>query len=515
MRSREEKEKLCNICWYEYLKSRLRDKRFLFTENKEWTAGETVDIAESLAEKLYDHGVRKGSLVGFRTTRCTDTVFIMIALHIIGAVSVLTDAHSPVKDYIDASKVDIAPDFYITNEDACGGIDAGGNWILRDGSFADICLVTFDVSAGHTDAWARETASHVSASDPTMIIFTSGSTGKSKAVLLSQKNHISHAVDGSDLYNSGREDAKDTAILVLPLHHIFGVGVISNSIALDFSLMVPEDASPEATLRNIDRFKITVIYGVPTYLLAMAESDELSRHDLSSMAYALISGGPSSAAQAKFIEKKLGLRIIQGYGMTECLAIAATPFDASYEYRTAGVGIFFPMNESYIIDENGNPVHQGEEGEILVRSNCLMLGYYNDPEETAKAVDGKGYLHTGDIGYQDKEGILHISGRKKDIIIRGGNNLSAGKIEETIMSLPCVHQAVVAARKDEVLGEVPCAAVMPAKGYAVSENELRAALEGKLTKPEMPVEIRILDELPLTSSGKADRVRIKEMFNYE
>ena len=175
------------------------------------------------------------------------------------------------------------------------------------------------------------------------------------------------------------------------------------------------------------------------------------------------------------------------------------------------VGKPLPLNEVTVQNEEGEEVGIGETGEICVRSPVVMLGYYGD-EESTKAVLKGGWLHTGDLGYIDEEGYLHISGRKKDIIIRNGNNISSAKIEAALLKLKYIENAAVVSGRDEKAGEVPCTLVVLKAGETRTEAEIINDLQGSLTKIELPARIKFAEELPLTTTGKTDKERIRKVF---
>lgn len=510
MKSIDEKRKLCGYGLYDFLKKEAANpsKRFLFTETRSYTFQQVADISESLAERLYAFGMRKGHMVAVRATRSVDTLLIFFALGIIGAVAVMTDAHFGVREFIRDTGVDISPDYYITNENAAMDICGTGNWVLKAGNFGTVCPLTFDVPRDHTDSAAKRMSSEVSVTDPAIVIFTSGSTGTSKAVLLCQRNVIANSVDGGDLFEEG---PADTNVLILPLHHIFGIALAVCALVSGHDVFVPANSEPGFILRAVAKYRLTIIYGVPTYILSMCEMCGDGFPTDNSLRFVLLAGGPSTQRQAEYIERTLGTRVIPVYGMSEYVGISTCAYSEPGSRRCSGVGTFYPMNEGFILDDEGNEVPPGSEGEICVRGWDLMLGYYGNEEETRNAIDGRGRLHTGDLGYTDKYGILHITGRKKDIIIRGGENLSAGKIEKALLSVDCVSQAAVVAGKDERFGEVPLAAVILKKGASAAADDIAKALSGRITPIEMPEHIAIVTEFPLTSTGKINKPELSRM----
>ena len=505
------KRQQCKKTLYHYLKEHAEntpEKVWLSSEREAVTFREALDRVESVAVQFLACGMKKGDLLALRATRCIDTVLLTVAAASIGAVAALTDPHFPVEAYLFDSGVKMTADFILTNEDAGEGISADGNWKLSGGGRT--WPIAF-AAEGSRDAFGRAAAA-VDAEEPFMIIFTSGSTGTSKAVLLSHRNCVANPADAMPLFGQG---AADVGIALLPLNHVFGFAVASCSLFCGHGLFFPQTVDIEYVLECIGKYGISVIYSVPTFFLELLKDGRNRRHDLSSLRLGLMAGGPFTAEQMRFIESELGLRLMPGYGMSECVGISTSNFDAPVEERAAGVGKLYPMTEAFVVGEDGRRLGCGEEGEICVRGMTLMLGYYGDEEATREAIDRDGFLHTGDLGYFDADGTLYISGRKKDIIIRSGNNISAVGVEKKIMGLPSVYTAAVVGIKDAKSTEAPAAMAVLRTGCACTEEELLREMEQVLTRLELPVRVMIVPSLPLTSSGKPDKQKIRAMLEGE
>lgn len=500
----EFKKRQCEKTLYDYLRIHATakpDKTCFATDSSAMTYGETLAATDQTAARLMSFGVKKGDLVALRAERCPQTAIIAMALSAFGGIAVMTDVHFRADEYIKQTGVGIRPDYYVTSE------GSGDRWTLKDGDYADLC----DVTPGDLGLDVRGVLSAhklVSPDDPFSVIFTSGSTGASKAVVLSHRNCMANPVDAMPLFG---ENETDRAVSILPLNHVFGFAVVSCAIFCGHDVVFPTEVGADAVLGAIEKYGVTVMYSVPTFFLDMLAGSKHKKYDISSLRLGLMAGGPFTADQMRFIEGELGLRLMPGYGMSECVGISTTSYGASVEERAAGVGRLYPMTECDIIGENGEKVRPGEEGEIRVKGPTLMLGYYGDEEATKAAFDGQGRLRTGDIGYFDPDGILHISGRLKDIIIRGGENISAGKIERALLSIDGVYQAAAVGVRDEKYGETPCAMIIPAPGAKLTENALKKSLASLLSGHEIPERIKIVDAFPLTSSGKPDKQKMKEI----
>lgn len=477
------------------------DKRMFFTEKREYTAGEIYRMTVNMAHRLREMGVKKGELIGLRATRSIQTGVLFYALEFLGAVAVLTDPHNDFREFIGQSGVEISVEKYLSNEEEKGGIAAEDGWRFYDGERKT--GLSFETTESE-DAFSKVADIHA----PAVLIFTSGSTGRNKAVVLSQYNCMNHAVNYG---YGGCYKATDVSICLVPMHHVYGLALWLTIIMHHYEIMFPDFLSVDYIAKCIDRYRLTRLGGVPSLMYALAQGKREKGYRLNSLQAGTMGGAPITAEQFAFIESTLEIRLMPVYGMSECIGISGSPERERAEVRRMTVGKPLPLNEVTVQNEEGEEVGIGETGEICVRSPVVMLGYYGD-EESTKAVLKGGWLHTGDLGYIDEEGYLHISGRKKDIIIRNGNNISSAKIEAELLKLKYVENAAVVSGRDEKAGEVPCALVVLKAGEARTEAEIINDLQGSLTKIELPARIKFAEELPLTTTGKTDKERIRKVF---
>lgn len=499
----EEKLEQCRKTLYDYLRIHAEkdgQRDYLITPNGVLCYGKSLNVVEGLASFFIETGVKKGDLVALRATRSAEVALLTVALCAVGAVAVMTDAHFGVKEYIARSGVEIVPEWWLTDERAedCWEIEKNGE-----------SPTPFKISGNEINYdRLRAASSQVQPEDPFMIIFTSGSTGRSKAVVLSHRAVIANPADAMPLF---KENASDVAISLLPLNHVFGYAVISCATFCGHAVVFPPSADADTALEYISKYRVSCLYCVPTFFLGLLADGKHKNYDISSLRLGLMAGGPFTERQMRYIENELGLELMPGYGMSECVGISTMAYGDSVRLRAAGVGRLYPMTEAFILDDDGNELAALETGEICVRGMTMMSGYYANEEETNAVFDGQKRLHTGDLGYFDGEGILHVNGRKKDLIIRGGENISAVKIEKALMDISGVYLAAAVGIPDETLGEVACAAIVLRKDCKYGERQIRENLKG-LSKHEIPAKILIVRELPLTSSGKPDKRKIKEMF---
>lgn len=473
---------------------------FLFDEERRYTVEETFREAVAIGNRLHDLGVRPGSLAALRCTRSLDAFLIFLALEFMGAVAVLTDPHQTAESFLRDTGIPIQVDVIITNEAAGNGIAANGNWEVSGHGPLEI-----DYPARREE---RRFAVGRDLRAPAVIVFTSGTTGTSKAPMLSQEALLQYAED-SIVYDWHHPD--DIAIVTLPTHHAFALCLLVTAFVARYALFFPRDMRADYVLECIERYHITRVNAVPSYFYLLARTNEAQGRDLGSLRTGFIAGAPIIPEQHRYIERALGMTLHPLYGMSESISISCTsPLDPA-ECRSTTVGRFH-RDAGRILDLDGNERPRGQEGEVCLSGPAVMCGYYGDEEGTRQAIDEKGRLHTGDLGYLDENGYLHISGRLKDIIIRNGVNLSPAKIEAAIRGVPGVENAAVVGVRHELLGEAPCALVVLREGWEMTAEELKQQLLSRTAKNEVPVAILFGDEIPLNQNGKPDRRKVKELF---
>lgn len=466
---------------------------FLGDGERQYSACEAFGEAVALANFFARAGIAAQTGVALCARRSLDGCMIFYALFLLGAEVILCDPHGDPEEEIRASGVPIPYEFVIRPQD-------GNGWTLSGGGKGERFSVCRRSEEPH---FPTETDGKA----PAAVIFTSGSTGTCKAVVLSRYGILNHC---ENHFASGVCRKGDVSMDVLPIHHAFGISLIVTALVARYCLRFPEKTDCGTVLHMIEREKITHLEGVPSLYCALAETNLSLKRDTSSLRTGMVGGAPVTEEQIGFIERSLGVRLIVGYGMSEYIGITTGKLDDPPDLRARSVGKFEPMNRGYILGEDGAELKTGEVGEICVSGPSLMLGYFGNETETRRAIDGEGRLHTADLGYLDEAGYVHITGRKKEIIIRNGVNLSPRRIEEAIMSLPEVFSAAVVGLPHEKFGEAPAALVMLREGAVLSEEDLLAHLKGILHKNELPEQI-LFGQIPLTSTGKPDKPRIREL----
>lgn len=349
--------------------------------------------------------------------------------------------------------------------------------------------------------------------DPINIQYTSGTTGFPKAVVLTHHNLLNNAYFTAQAMHFG---SNDRLAVPVPFYHCFGM-VLANlvSFSVGACIVIPAPHfDPLATLEAIAAERCTAVHGVPTMFIAQLEHPEFARFDLSSLRTGIMAGAPCpEALMNRVIGDMHCSEILIGYGQTEASPLThLTTREDSLERRTQTVGRNLEHQEVKVIDpESGQTVPLGEVGEICFRGYHVMRGYYGDAEKTAETVDEAGWLHSGDLGTMDAEGYVQITGRLKDMIIRGGENIYPAEIEAYLFTHPKIAQVSVFGVPDEFFGEEIMAWIALHEGERASEEEIRAFCKEGLAHFKMPRYIWFVDEFPMTITGKLQKFRMREI----
>jgi fatty-acyl-CoA synthase len=347
--------------------------------------------------------------------------------------------------------------------------------------------------------------------DPINIQFTSGTTGLPKGATLTHHNILNNGLF------SGEAMALrpgDRLCIPVPLYHCFGM-VLSNLAALTHgaTMVFPSEAfAPLPVLEAVESERCTALHGVPTMFIAEMEHPEFGRFDLRSLRTGIMAGAPCPIEVMRRAISQMNLREITiAYGMTETSPVSfQTAIADPIERRVSTVGRIHPHQEVKIVDAAGCIVPRGTPGELLTRGYSVMLGYWDDPEQTAKAIDTAGWMHTGDLATIDEEGYCNIVGRIKDMVIRGGENIYPREIEEFLFRHPKIEAAQVFGVPDRKFGEEVCAWIKVRAGETVTEADVRAFCDGQISRYKIPRHIRFVDEFPMTVTGKVQKFAMRE-----
>lgn len=346
--------------------------------------------------------------------------------------------------------------------------------------------------------------------DMAVLLYTSGTSGLPKGVILTYKN-LQSDVDAAVEHAALKHEHKFLG--VIPLFHAFGLtGCMLGPIQLGATVVYIARFSPVAMLNAIKEHQLSIVFGVPAMMGAVAHLKNAHADDFKSV-YAMITGGdalPSTLREG--FKARFGVSLHEGYGLTETSPVVA--LNTPQINRPGSVGKLVPGAEAKITDDDGKTVSPGGEGEVWLKGPMIMAGYFNLPEETAKALTPDGYFKTGDLGRFDADGFLYITGRKKDLIITGGEKAVPREIEEVLNRHPAVEESAVVGKKDPSRGEVVAAFVTLKAGQTATPDELRAfARDQNLATFKVPREVIVVDELPRSPTGKVLKRVLSERVN--
>jgi fatty-acyl-CoA synthase len=350
--------------------------------------------------------------------------------------------------------------------------------------------------------------------DPINIQYTSGTTGFPKAATLSHRNLL------LNVFYSGacqRYSDQDRICIPVPFYHCFGcvLGTLC-AVVYGAAMVVPaESFDPAATLAAIESERATSLYGVPTMFIAQLHDPSRAGRDLSSLRTGIMAGSPCPIETMRAVVDDLGCREITiGYGQTEASPIITqTRVDDPLELRVETVGRPLPGLQVKVVDPaTGETLGDNTQGELCARGHCVMIGYYSNPEATAEAIDADGWLHTGDLAIRLPNGYYKITGRIKDMVIRGGENIYPREIEEFLFTHPAIEQAAVVGVPDQKYGEELCAWIKLKQMHdaAICEQDVRDFCRAKLAHFKVPKYVKFVESFPQTVTGKIQKFKIRE-----
>ncbi len=484
------------------------------------TWAEFYGTINEVAKGLIAMGIQVGDRVGMWSPNFAEWIYIQYATAKIGAIQVNINPAYRVNELqyaLDQSgcRLLVTRTEYLTSgyrdmvEEVAPGLPDLEKVIYFDtDDWAELIEGGATVSG---DELAARAAS-LDPGDPINIQYTSGTTGHPKGATLSHRSILNNALFVGDACAYTEEDR---VCIPVPFYHCFGM-VMGNLACSVFgaTMVVPSPTfDPEAVLQTLQDERCTSLYGVPTMFVAELGQSGLAGFDLSAMRTGIMAGSPCPTEVMRRVIDDMGMaEVTIAYGMTETSPVSTqTSTDDSVEHRVTTVGRVGPHVESKIVDPGTREVvPRGEEGEYCTRGYHVMLGYWNDSEMTAEAIDADGWMHSGDLATMDDDGYVNIVGRIKDMIIRGGENIYPREIEEFLYSHPAIADAQVIGVPDEKYGEEIMAWVQLAPGEELTEEELKDFCRNKIAHFKIPRYVRFVSEFPMTVTGKVRKVEMRD-----
>ena len=493
---------------------------------RRWTWRELNHAVDEIARGLIASGIEEGDRVGMWAPNCAEWTIVQFATAKIGAILVNVNPayrthelayamnHSGVRLLFATSSFKTS-DYRGMVEETAPECPALERTVYVDtDDWAELVAAGQEMSADVVDRRAHD----LSPDDPINIQYTSGTTGYPKGATLSHRNILNNGYFVTELISFTEEDR---LCIPVPFYHCFGM-VMGNlgCITHGATMVIPAPGfDPAITLQTIQDERCTAVYGVPTMFIAMQSHPDFSTYDLSSLRTGIMAGAVCPVEVMKRCVNEMHMAEVSiAYGMTETSPVSCqTRSDDDLERRTATIGRAAPHVEIKIVDPaTGTTVERGEPGEFCTRGYSVMLGYWplsdsSGQEKTAEAIDDDGWMHTGDLAVMREDGYCNIVGRIKDMVIRGGENIYPREIEEFLYGHPDVEDVQVIGVPDEKYGEELCAWIkLRAGAEPVDAEAVRAFANGKLAHYKIPRYVMVVDEFPMTVTGKIRKVQMRE-----
>jgi fatty-acyl-CoA synthase len=486
---------------------------------RRWTYTELAADVDALALGLLEMGIAKGDRVGIWAPNCAEWILTQYATAKIGAILVNINPAYRTRELE-----------FVLNQSGSTLLVAAEKLKTSDyaGMIAEVrprCPALATVVLLGSPQWQAllETgrrldrgaldAIELDTDDPINIQYTSGTTGFPKGATLSHHNILNNGFFVGELCNYTEADR---ICIPVPFYHCFGM-VMGNLAATSHGacMVIPAPAfDPVATLQTVQAERCTSLYGVPTMFIAELSTPDFADYDLSSLRTGIMAGSPCPVEVMKQVIERMSMTEVSiCYGMTETSPVSTqTRADDSLDRRVSTVGRVGPHLEVKVVDpETGRTVPRGAPGELCTRGYSVMLGYWEQPEKTAEAVDAAHWMHTGDLAVMDADGYLAITGRIKDMVIRGGENVYPREIEEFLYTHPDILDAQVIGVPDAKYGEELMVWVRLRPGApALTAESLREFCRGQLAHYKIPRYVHIVDEFPMTVTGKVRKVEMRE-----
>lgn len=358
----------------------------------------------------------------------------------------------------------------------------------------------------------NKTKSGISCHDVVNMQYTSGTTGFPKGVMLTHHNILNNGLATGECMNY---TANDRLCVCVPLFHCFGcVLAVCAILTHGASMVIVENFDPLMVLASVQKEKCTALYGVPTMFIAELNHPMFSMFDLSTLRTGIMAGAPCPIETMNEVMVKMNMsELIIVYGLTESSpGMTATRTHDSPQIRCTTVGKAYPAVEVKVADpETGRELNPGEQGELCCRGYNVMKGYYKNEEATQKAIDSEGWLHSGDLGVMDENGYFRVTGRIKDMIIRGGENIYPREVENFLYTMPQIQAVEVAGVPSLKYGEQVGAFIKTRPGAELTEDDVIDFCRGKIARYKIPKYVFFVDDFPMTASGKIQKYKLREL----
>ncbi len=484
-----------------------------------YTYAELDAAIDEVARGLLALGLERGERLGIWSPNCAEWVLVQYATAKIGVILVT------VNPAFRTSELE-----YVLSQSGCRTLVAAPSFKTSDyvAMVDEVApsvpnlerTIFFDSEAWNEllagaaavdQARLRGISESLESTDPINIQYTSGTTGAPKGATLSHRNILNN---GYFVARACHYTEADRVCIPVPFYHCFGMVMGNLGCTTHGACMVLSGPGfePGAVLETVEAERCTSLYGVPTMFIAELQHPDFSNRDLSSLRTGIMAGSPCPVEVMRQVIDRMGMdEVTICYGMTETSPVSTqTAPDDELKRRVSTVGRVHPHVEVKVVDGDGESVACGEPGELCTRGYSVMLGYWEDPERTAEAIDADGWMHTGDLATIDEDGYVRIVGRIKDIVIRGGENIYPREVEEFLYGHPGVGDVQVIGVPDERYGEELMAWIVRKQGADLDAEGLREFCRGRIAHYKVPRYVKFVDAFPMTVTGKVQKFKMRE-----
>jgi fatty-acyl-CoA synthase len=483
-------------------------------QSKRYSWRELRGLADCVARGLWSLGIRPGDRVGLWSTNCVEWTMVQLGCARAGAILVNVNPAYRVHELAFTLRKSGMKALFLWERDGRAEYGQILEEAWRGQAFPLEHVLYFGTA--EWDGFLRETAEVCPTIRPDHVAniqYTSGTTGMPKGVMLTHRNQVNN---GKMLAQGMRYTERDRICCPVPMYHCFGcvIGTMA-ALASGAAIILPNwTFDARATLEAVATEGATSLYGVPAMFIAELGHPEFKNFNLTSLRTGMMAGAPCPVEIMKRVMCEMHCpELTIGYGQTESTPVVTmSGLNDPVEVRVSTIGRALPCTEMKIaslLDASTLPI--GEQGEVCARGYMVMKGYDGEPEATTRAIDREGWLHTGDLGAMRPDGYIHLTGRAKDMIIRGGENVYPREVEEFLYTHPKVAEVQVVGLPDERLGEVVLAWIRLKSGETSSEEEIRRFCEGQIAYFKIPRHVRFVDQFPMTVTGKIQKFKIREI----
>jgi fatty-acyl-CoA synthase len=483
-------------------------------QSRRLTWSQLDSLADRVARGLWSRGIRKGHRVGIWSSSCAEWIQLQMGCARAGAVLVNVNPAYRSHELTFTLRKSRMKVIFLWQRDQRADYAAILNQAIQKQPLALEHTIYFDSPEWENFLNAPgEIPTDINPYEVTNIQYTSGTTGLPKGVMLTHHNQVNN---GLLLARGMQYTEKDRICTPVPMYHCFGC-VIANMSALTSgaAIVLPSwTFDAKATLAAVQNEDCTSIYGVPAMFIAELGHPEFSSFNLTSLRTGMMAGAPCPIEIMKRVITDMHCpQLTIGYGQTESTPVVTmSELDDPVEIRVSTIGKALPCTEMRVISPiDGKTLPFGEQGEVCARGYMVMKGYDDEPEATARAIDPEGWLHTGDLGVMHSNGYIHLTGRAKDMIIRGGENIYPREIEEFLYTHPKVAEVQVVGLPDERLGEILLAWIRLRPNETCTDSQIKEFCCGKIAHFKIPEHIRFVDSFPTTVTGKVQKFKIREI----